>query len=76
MTHNANGVGWYFNNSWSWGYAPVGQMVNRNSCDVNAGVDRLCWHTSAGNINGGYRCGSNTGLNGSVAFERIIYQAN
>lgn len=78
VTHNANGVGWYFNNSWSWGYAPAGQAVNRSSCDFGGTVpaERLCWHTGGGNISGGYRCGSTEGLNSSTAFQRIIYQAN
>jgi len=75
-THEANGVGWYFNNDWSWGFAPVGAEVRRNSCDINPGDQRLCWHTSAGRMSGGYRCGANTGLNGSTGWERIAYTAD
>jgi hypothetical protein len=75
-THAANNVAWYFNNSWSWGYLPAGQTANRNSCDTNniGSGDRLCYHTGGGNINAGYRCGSNTSF--STAFERIIFHAN
>jgi hypothetical protein len=76
--HTANGVGWYFNSSWSWGYVQAGDAVQKFSCDVltsGANDKRTCWHTSAGNINGGYRCGVNTGLNGSGAYERVIFQA-
>jgi len=75
-THPANGVAWYFNSAWSWGFAKGGDSVNRNSCDILTNPDsaqRLCWHTVAA---GGYRCGATTGLNGSVAFERIVYQAD
>jgi hypothetical protein len=34
---------------------------------------RLCWHTVASA--GGYRCGSNTGLNASNAYARYVYTA-
>jgi hypothetical protein len=78
VTHNANGVGWYYNGNWSWGFVQAGDAVNRNSCDIaTTGTNgaRLCWHTAAGNINGGYRCGVTTGLNGSTVWERLVYQA-
>jgi hypothetical protein len=76
VAHNANNVGWYYNNSYSWGFARQGDPLSRSSCDTNNTnpTERLCWHTGAGNLNGGWRCGSNTGLNGSVAYERLIYQ--
>jgi hypothetical protein len=81
--HNANNVGWYFNDSESWGFAPQGDAISRNSCDVEdsslkmSGVDgalRLCWHTSGGFIQGGWRCGKNDGLNDSTAYERLLFQ--
>ncbi|MEZ4295176.1 MAG: hypothetical protein R3B70_09370 [Polyangiaceae bacterium] len=77
-THPANGVGWYYSDSWSWGYAPEGEVVSRNSCDVNsqASPDRLCWHSGGGNINGGWRCGAATNLNGDVNWERVVFQAD
>ncbi len=73
----ANGVGWYFSDSYSWGFAPGGEPVNRDSCDYNAGgqtaVDkRMCMHTNAGNTNAGYRCGDNE-LNGDAGWERVLY---
>jgi cysteine-rich repeat protein len=79
-TNQANGVGWYFNDSYSWGFAPAGEPVNRSSCDFNDGAQtaadqRLCWHTSAGNIASGYRCGDNN-LNGASGWQRVIYQAD
>jgi hypothetical protein len=76
--HNANGSEWYFNTSWSWGFANQGDTVSLCSCDTDTsdGQDRLCWHTGGGTINGGYRCGNNVGLNGSTAWERVVLQAN
>ncbi len=74
IPHDANGSGWYFNTSWSWGFALQGDPINRIQCDtqnVNA-AKRLCWHTIGGNLDSGWRLGANTYLN-SVTFERRIY---
>jgi hypothetical protein len=71
--HVANGVEWYFSISWSWGFARGGDSVTRNSCDteiVNSPF-RLCWHT---HVIGGFRCGTFTGLNSNLLWERVIYQ--
>ena len=49
--HDANGVGWYYNNSYSWGFAPQGDSISRNSCDTDFGGSpekHLCWHTGGG----------------------------
>ena len=76
-TRSSNGVEWYFNDSWSWGFAPGGQPVKRYSCDVEStgNNDRICYHTGGGNINPGWRCGSVAGMfDGS--YERVIYTAN
>ncbi|MFH1600369.1 MAG: hypothetical protein ABIH12_08885, partial [Pseudomonadota bacterium] len=77
VTTSANGSEWYFNASYSLGFAPGGQPVTRTSCDTtNTGSgDRMCVHTGGGNINGGWRCGSNTSLNGNAGWERVILQA-
>ena len=78
VTHNANGVEWYYSNSYSWGFVNGGNTVNRFSCDTantNAAT-RLCWHTSGGTLNVGWRCGATTGLNGTATWERIVYQSN
>jgi hypothetical protein len=80
--HNANGVGWYYNSSYSWGFAPQGDVITRNSCDtqdsilssgVNGGL-RLCWHTGNGLINTGWRCGMAADIFQS-SHERLIFQA-
>ena len=51
----ANGLNWYFSTSWSWGFGPANEAVDRNSCDTDGedGEDRLCWHTSDGTLQGG-----------------------
>ncbi|MEZ4463166.1 MAG: hypothetical protein R3F43_01260 [bacterium] len=69
-----NNVAWYFSTQWSLGFAPVGQAISRNSCDTENGLtdQRICWHSSGGNMNGGWRCGANTGLNGNNGFTRVI----
>ncbi|CAF1180535.1 unnamed protein product [Adineta steineri] len=74
-THVANGVGWYFSSSYSWGFVRGSDNVTRDSCDVATGdaAYRLCWHTSAV---GGYRCGSTVALNSDSTWAKVIYHAN
>ncbi len=72
--HLANNVQWYYNATWSWGFAGPGEALARNECDTNGGADRLCWHT--GIDAGGYRCGDNSGLNDDATWDRLVYQAN
>lgn len=79
-TKQSNGVGFYWSDQYSWGFAPGGLPVNRNSCDYNDGSQvspalRLCWHTGGGSINSGYRCGDND-LNGAFNWERVVYHAD
>jgi PEP-CTERM motif len=83
-THNANGTEWYFDNNYSWGFASGGQSVYRVSCDAS-GVfnsntadnnNRLCWHTGGGALQGGWRVGSNSSLNSSTGFERLLFSAS
>jgi hypothetical protein len=71
----ANGVGWYYSNSYSWGFAKENDPVVRNSCDTGNTnpAYRLCWHTQN---QGGYRCGSVSKLNSDATWEKIIYHAN
>ena len=76
--HDANGVGWYYNDSYSLGFAPQGELLSRNSCDTQNGSseDRICWHSGGGSINGGWRCGAATGLNGDTTWERALFEAD
>jgi hypothetical protein len=76
--HVANGVEWYYDANYSWGFVEPGDGMSRNSCDTESGSfaeRRLCWHTSSDYISGGYRCGSTTGLNSSYSWERLVYKA-
>ena len=77
--HDANGVGWYFNPSHSWGFAPQGAAIDRDSCDVEDGSaadQRLCWNTVSGGLDPGYRCGADKDLNTSTTFERLVFHAD
>lgn len=74
-THTANGSEWYFDNSWSWGFAPQGEPVENDQCDVRHTREdyRMCLHTVAGYITGGLRCGAaSTPLNFSTTWERVV----
>lgn len=73
--YTANGVGWYFSNSYSWGFVNGGDTPSRSSCDTASGNDayRLCWHTNGG---GGYRCGATSSLNSDSTWEKVIYHSN
>lgn len=74
-TYVSNGVGWYYSNSYSWGFARGGDTVTRSSCDTATTnpAYRLCWHTQG---SGGYRCGATLSLNANTAWEKIIYHSN
>ncbi|CAF0851477.1 unnamed protein product [Adineta steineri] len=74
-TYVANGVGWYYSDSYSWGFVNGTDIVARNSCDEgSSNADyRLCWHTGG---SGGYRCGATIGLNSDTTWEKVIYHAN
>lgn len=69
-----NGVAWYFSGNTSIGFTSVGTDVSRNSCDTNNTVpeQRMCWHTGGNSLNGGWRCGANTGLF-DASFERAVW---
>lgn len=76
--HVANGTAWYFNNSFSWGFAKGGDTVNKNSCDFLDATDnetRLCWHSGGGNLTSGYRCGAKESIF-DTSFERVILHRN
>lgn len=89
--HAANGVNWYFSDSWSWGFAPVGDVVNRNSCDVEdiSGFGGGVGGAASGHEDGNLRMCWHTSasslqtgfrcgydqLNGSPNFERLLFTA-
>ncbi|CAF1617180.1 unnamed protein product [Adineta ricciae] len=74
-TRQANGVSWYYSNSYSWGFANGNDAVTRAPCDVESTNDdsRLCWHTQG---YGGFRYGATTNLNSSSSWSKVIYQSN
>jgi hypothetical protein len=72
--HDANGVGWYFDEDLSWGFAPAGEPVNRAECDNNESSAqdlRMCWHTVNNSLSSGYRCGAV--VTDNTAWERVIF---
>ncbi|MBZ5708352.1 DUF4215 domain-containing protein [Nannocystis pusilla] len=75
---NANGSAWYYSDAYSWGFAGEGDLLNRTSCDLNGdnGERRLCFHSSAGNLSGGFRCGAAQYLNSDLTWERVILHAD
>jgi hypothetical protein len=75
-TNVANGVGWYYSDSYSWGFVNNSDSVSRHTCDM-ASINptyRLCWHTHTSY--GGYRCGSTISLDYDNTYVRVIYHAN
>ena len=76
--HDHNKVKFYFNVNQSLGFAPEGATLAKNSCDTQTtdGDQRLCWHTSGGSLNGGWRCGNTKSLGRSNSWERVIYQSS
>ena len=73
--HNHNGVDWYYSTGRSWGFAPEGIGVSRNSCDTTAEgqAQRMCWHTSGNHLDGGWSCGNDRGLNNNDGWERLVF---
>ena len=80
--HDANGVGWYYDPSYSWGFAPQGLPIQRDNCDIvdsvflpgTGGEQRVCWSTFNETLVQGWRCGAADQLDFSVEYERVLYQ--
>ncbi|MFN3202856.1 MAG: MopE-related protein, partial [Bradymonadia bacterium] len=71
-----NGVNWYFNNDFYWGFAPAGARIDAFSCDRvfdEQSGQRICWYTSNDTVRPGYRCGDEV-VNASGLWERMIFQ--
>src|SRR5205085_5512737 len=86
QTHSANGSEWYYN-AYSIGFAGLGDTIYQSEADTNGfnERDRLSWHaTTQGNyfgfdpsqepnyIDGGWRSGTNLGLNFDSGWDRVI----
>ncbi len=70
-----NGVAFYYDPTHSWGFAPLGEPLQRTSCDTQITLpeQRMCWHAGGANVlEGGYRCGGNF-LNGDNNWQRQVY---
>ncbi len=76
VKHDSLFISWYYSDNRSWGFLPLGETVDRFSCDVETtnSDKRLCWHTASGNLNAGYRCGDIKNGAGVGVGERLIYQ--
>jgi hypothetical protein len=77
----ANGAVWYFDANSGWGFARVGDPMDKTYCDITFGDTedfRLCWHTVAGYD--GFRCGKayfNLSTNYyPYQWNRIVYHAD
>lgn len=72
-----NGVSWYFDADFSFGFLPLGSEAFREKCDtVEAeGALRMCWHARDGVFRSGYRCGEAL-LNEDADWERAVWTAN
>jgi hypothetical protein len=82
--HDANGSTWYYDPNSSWGFALMGDPLDRldgdgnPQCDTSSAINpakRLCWNAGTGTLTAGWRCGSTQNLNASNQYERLIYQA-
>lgn len=73
-THLANGSQWWYSDFWSWGFTQAGDTVSNNQCDTSNSPLSMCLHTVSGA--GGYRINNITGLNSSVAYEKLFFVAN
>ena len=71
-THLHNGAQWYYNDNWSFGFAPAGAATSLNQADTAADqrANKLSWHTI--NQAGGWSCGNATGLNNNAGWERFV----
>ena len=73
--HISNGSEWWYSPNWSWGFVAIGDPLLNSQCNTAAGgTAGMCLHTVNGA--GGYRINNIVGLNGSVAYEKIFFQAS
>ena len=70
--HTHNGVDWYYNDSYSMGFAAQGTGVRRTSCDTLDVESENCAGIQSNGFSGGYRCGDTKALNGNADWERVI----
>jgi hypothetical protein len=71
--HNANGSDWFYADNWSWGFKTPGTDFTKNQCDTTPPNGNVCLHTF--DWVGGYSINTTGGLNGSNAYERLVFTA-
>ena len=74
VTHLSNGSEWWFSNNWSWGFTAAGDTVANNQCDTSDSPTSMCLHTF--DFVGGYRINNIAGLNDSVGYQKVFFQAD
>jgi hypothetical protein len=68
----SNGSDWFYNDSYSWGFKPVGSPYSKTEC--GSGALSMCIHTF--DFVGGFSIGTISGLNSSTAYEKLVFTAN
>jgi hypothetical protein len=71
--HNANGSDWFYADNYSWGFKTPGTDFTKFECDTSPPDGNICIHTLS-NV-GGYSINTIGGLNGSNAYERLVFTA-
>ena len=71
VTHTVNGAEWWFSQEWSWGFTALGDTVSNSQCDTSDSPLSMCLHTVSSY--GGYRINNITGLNNSLAYEKLLF---
>ncbi|MFN3591339.1 MAG: PEPxxWA-CTERM sorting domain-containing protein [Rubrimonas sp.] len=67
----SNGADWFYSDSWSWGFKPVGAPFSKFECSFSAPDGSMCVHTY--DFVGGFSINSITGLNDSQAYEKLVF---
>ena len=72
--HNANGSDWFYSDNWSWGFKTPGDSYTKFQCDTSPPPNpSMCLHTL--NV-GGHSINGIAFLNGSTAYEKLVFQFN
>ena len=72
--HTSEGSDWFYADNYSWGFKPVGVPFSKNQCSFSPPNGSMCIHTINGV--GGFSINTITGLNGSQAYEKLVFTSN
>jgi hypothetical protein len=67
----SNGADWFYADSWSWGFKPVGEPFTKFQCSFTAPDGSMCVHTL--DFVGGFSINSIISLNASGAYEKLVF---